>query len=451
MGTTRARLGWAAAIAFGVAVALFRPVSAQEQTAAAQPSATEDQAPEPLSDDELEELVAPIALYPDELVAVICSASLFPLQIVEAERFLEKRAKDKSLQPKESWDGSVISLLNYPEVVKMMSEDLDWTQALGDALANQQKDVLMAIQQLRDEAVAKDIIKSDDKIQVVSSGDNVVIQSTNPEKIYVPRYEPEMLYAANYPPQPISYYDDAYPSYYYPAAGFFAGAVTGAVWGAVVDWDDWGVWGGRWDGDVDIDCNHCLNNINGKVNWKDIDWKNVDRSKLNISRDQLAKIDRTKIRDGIEANSANSIRSKADNIRRERTTNVSDRATQARDIRKNALNNTQRKSGDLARSRTQRPSATQFDARQKAAGAGGQRKVANRPSGKQKAGARIDNRPRKPTAIGNPGRGKATRVNSNRGRQSLGGGYRGGGHAARGGGHRGGGAVRRGGGGGRRR
>ena len=89
----------------------------------------------------------------------------------------------------------MISLLNYPEVVKMMSDDLDWTQSLGDALTYQQKDVLIAIQQLRDEAVAKDIIKSDDKIQVVESGDNVIIQPTVAETIYVPQYEPQMLYA----------------------------------------------------------------------------------------------------------------------------------------------------------------------------------------------------------------------------------------------------------------
>ena len=122
--------------------------------------------PEPLSADEMEVLVARIALYPDELIAVITAASLYPLQIVEAARYLDQYAKDKSLKPKESWDGSVISLLNYPEVVKMMSDDLEWTQALGDAIAYQQKDVLVAIQQLRDEAVAKSVIKTDDKIQV---------------------------------------------------------------------------------------------------------------------------------------------------------------------------------------------------------------------------------------------------------------------------------------------
>ena len=48
----------------------------------------------------------------------------------------------------------------------MMSDDLEWTQALGDAIAWQQKDLLIAIQQLRDEAVAKGVIKTDDKVIV---------------------------------------------------------------------------------------------------------------------------------------------------------------------------------------------------------------------------------------------------------------------------------------------
>lgn len=122
------------------------PALAQEQTAA--PAAPAAQAPEPLSADELEVLVARIALYPDELVAVISAAALYPLQIVEAARYLDSYARDKTLKPKESWDGSVVSLLNYPEIVKMLSDDLEWTQAFGDALIYQQKDVLIAIQQV---------------------------------------------------------------------------------------------------------------------------------------------------------------------------------------------------------------------------------------------------------------------------------------------------------------
>ena len=270
-----------------------QPVFSQEQVTAADADAATS--PEPLSADEMEVLVARIALYPDELIAVITAAALYPLQIVEAARYLDQYAKDKSLKPKESWDGSVISLLNYPDVVKMMSDDLEWTQQLGDAIAYQQKDLLVAIQQLRDEAVAKGVIKTDEKIQVVEENDNVVIKSANPEVIYVPQYEPQMLYEPNYAWQPISYYPDPYPNYWYPTATFFAGAVTGAIWAAAVDWDDWGVWGGGWNGnDIDIDCNDCFNNrdFNGKIDFNDVDWKNVDRDKINIDRDQLNKFDR---------------------------------------------------------------------------------------------------------------------------------------------------------------
>ena len=39
-------------------------------------------------------LVGPIALYPDDLVAIILPASTNPLQIVQADRFLEKRKTD---------------------------------------------------------------------------------------------------------------------------------------------------------------------------------------------------------------------------------------------------------------------------------------------------------------------------------------------------------------------
>ena len=97
------------------------PVLAQDQTAPASaaatstsPPASEAQAPDPLSEDELEVLVARIALYPDELVALIAASSIYPLQIVEAARYLENVKKSPDLKPRESWDGSVISLLNYP-------------------------------------------------------------------------------------------------------------------------------------------------------------------------------------------------------------------------------------------------------------------------------------------------------------------------------------------------
>jgi hypothetical protein len=453
-------------------------VRAQEPaSAAASASANADPAETTvLSDDDLEVLVARIALYPDDLVAAISAASLFPLQIVEAQRYLEAKKKNSNLKPKSDWDGSVISLLNYPDVVKMMSEDLDWTQSLADALTNQQKDVLIAIQQLRDEAVAKNIIKTDDKVTVVNENDNIVIRPTNPEKIYIPQYAPEMLYEPNYAPAPISYYPDSYDNYYYPGAGFFAAAVTGVAWAAAVNWDNWGVWGGNWRGDVDVDCNNCFNNrnFNGKVKWNDIDWNNVDRSKLSIGRDQLANMDRSAIRNGLQADNRNQLRNRANDLRANRGSAARNVGGRAGDIRRNTAqglraNAANRPASGINRVNASRPEARANRSANRAGNAAA--RPANRAgnlagarSSQPRMGARADNRGRQMSALGNVQSGRREAIASRRGGQSMGGGFHGGGRSmsrpahrpqmSRGGGGRGGGGFRGGGGrggGGRRR
>ncbi|KWV47705.1 hypothetical protein AS026_13100 [Rhizobium altiplani] len=118
-------------------------VHAQDQAAASQISATaRSAASTELSDEDMQALVARIALYRDELVALVTSASLYPLQVVEASRFLDRVETNSSLKPKADWGGSVVSLLNYPAIVKIMSDDVDWTQPLGDVIAVQQKGLL---------------------------------------------------------------------------------------------------------------------------------------------------------------------------------------------------------------------------------------------------------------------------------------------------------------------
>lgn len=431
---SRKLLGGLSALAL-IALQPALPARAQVQApapAAAAPAqaSAEQPAAALLSDDELEVLVARIALYPDELVAAISAASLFPLQIVEAQRFLEAKKKNSDLKPKSDWDGSVVSLLNYPDVVKMMSEDLDWTQSLADALTNQQKDVLIAIQQLRDEAVEKNIIKTDDKVTVVTENDNIIIRPTDPEKIYIPQYPPEMLYEPGYASAPISYYPDYYDNYYYPGAAFFAGAVTGLAWAAVVNWDDWGVWGGRWDGDIDIDCNNCLNdrNFNGKMKWNDVDWSNVDRSKLNISKDQLAKIDRSAIKSGLQGDNRNQLRNRAKDIQASQLPGNRANSARAQDIRKNTaqgLKDRPQANRPTAGNRpaaANRPAASRPEARPQ--------KAANRPSkpaqnsvkrsSKPQMAARPDNRGRQSSALGNPQSGRREAVASKRGSQSMG-------------------------------
>jgi hypothetical protein len=188
-----------------------------------------------LSNEELDELVGPIALYPDDLVAIVLPASTYPLQIVQAARFLEERKTDPTLKPDEDWDDAVVALLNYPEVVELMNDDLDWTWSLGEAVLDQRAGVLDAVQRFRDRAYAAGNLRSDDK-QVVNREDGVIaIEPADPEVIYVPYYEPERVVV--YQPVPVYHYHPwTYPVYYYPypvgysfftfRTGFFFGVTT---------------------------------------------------------------------------------------------------------------------------------------------------------------------------------------------------------------------------------
>jgi hypothetical protein len=123
-------------------------------------------------------------------------------------------------------------LLNYPEVLQMMNEDLDWTYRLGDAMVQQQPDVIAAIEAFRDRAYAAGNLKSDEH-QTVTEEDGVVeIEPADEEVIYVPYYEPERVVV--YQPEPVYYYyPRPYPVYYYPypygysfASGYFWGVTT---------------------------------------------------------------------------------------------------------------------------------------------------------------------------------------------------------------------------------
>ena len=209
-------------LAIAAAVASLRPAAAQDVAGNAAP----------LSAERLDELVGPIALYPDDLVAIVLPASTFPLQVVQAARLLEDRKRDSSLQPDDDWDDSVVALLNYPEIVKLMNDDLDWTWALGEAVLSQRADVLDAIQGFRDRAYAAGNLRTDER-QVVTRDEGVVaIAPADPEVVYVPYYEPRQVVV--YQSAPVyHYYPWAYPAYYYPypygyhfSTGFFWGVTT---------------------------------------------------------------------------------------------------------------------------------------------------------------------------------------------------------------------------------
>jgi hypothetical protein len=213
-------------ILIGLFISLSGLLKAQAQAPAA------GGGPPKLTDKQLEDLVAPIALYPDDLLAIILPASTFPLDIVQADRFLEKLKKDPKLQPDPRWDQTVRYLLNYPDVVTKMSRDLNWTQDLGEAVVSQQSDVLKAIQTFRAKVNKAGNLKTDDKQIIVQEKETIKIVPADPELIYVPQYQPSTVVVYQSAP-PVAYYPTPYPVYYYPyapgavfATGFFFGAAT---------------------------------------------------------------------------------------------------------------------------------------------------------------------------------------------------------------------------------
>lgn len=171
--------------------------SALAETAPASPAT--DQADAESGD--LASLVAPIALYPDPVLALVLQASTQPLQVVQAERFLEKRKRDPKLAPDAAWDRSVLGLLNYPNLVKQMNEYIDWTETLGDAVVSQLDDVQGAIQDIRWGAYNTGILVSSKQQTVEAEGDIIRILPADPKTVSIPKYDPKALLAAIEPPE----------------------------------------------------------------------------------------------------------------------------------------------------------------------------------------------------------------------------------------------------------
>lgn len=219
--------------------------------------------------DGLEELVGRIALYPDDLLSIILPASTFPLQIVEAERWLKQNAGKADAEPKASWDDSVKALINYPEVVTMMSEDLEWTSAMGEAVASDQTGVMDAVQSFRRKAAGAGNLASDDRQVVVVEKEVVKIVQADPQVIYVPQYEPQIVVVQQPAPVYPTYYPTPYPVYYYPyppGHAFAAGVFWGATLAYAFDWH-----GGSIHNDIDIDIDRNINVTNVKNRATNID------------------------------------------------------------------------------------------------------------------------------------------------------------------------------------
>ncbi len=152
-----------------------------------------------LSNEELAQLLAPVALYPDPLLLQILIGSSYPFEAVEAERWLagnptlSGEALDNALEDK-YWDLSIMTLCHYPKILNMMVENLKWTARLGDAFVYQQQDIMDTIQDLRTIARNQGNLKTTNEQKIIIEEKSIQIVPVHSSYIYIPVYDPFEVY-----------------------------------------------------------------------------------------------------------------------------------------------------------------------------------------------------------------------------------------------------------------
>jgi hypothetical protein len=151
------------------------------------------------SDQELDNLLAPIALYPDPLLAVMLPASTYPAEIADADAWLKRGGTLSSIDG-QGWDESVKAIAYYPDILNMMAGNLDWTANLGDVFLNRPEDVTRSVQRLRWQARNTGNLESNDKQQVIIAGDYIKIIPAQAGYMYVPQYDASVVYETRWVP-----------------------------------------------------------------------------------------------------------------------------------------------------------------------------------------------------------------------------------------------------------
>ena len=212
----------------------------------------------PLTADQLDTLVAPIALYPDALVAQVLAAASYPDEVAFADDWLTQNqtltgsALTQQVD-QQSWDPSVKALTQFPSVLHDLAKNLSWTSSLGQAFTNQQSDVLAAVQVMRAKAQAAGALKSSPQIKVVQQGpQTIVIEPANSSVVYVPQYNPAVVYGtplfvpAYTPPVAVAA-GVSFGAGVAIGAAFGGGGFVGGGFGGGAAWG-FGAWGCNWGG-----------------------------------------------------------------------------------------------------------------------------------------------------------------------------------------------------------
>ena len=190
-----------------------------------------------VSEAELDQLLAPIALYPDTLVGQILMAATYPLEVVEADRWLQDADHaaltgdqlTEALDQK-NWDPSIKSLVPFPQILRMMDDNLDWMERLGQAFQADQAAVMDSVQRLRKQAEATGRLRSTPQTTIGTEGQAITIVPSSSTTVYLPVYNPTVAYG----PWP---YPDYPPDYFPNFVGGFVDIVV-PLWGwHHCDWD----------------------------------------------------------------------------------------------------------------------------------------------------------------------------------------------------------------------
>jgi len=232
------------------------------------------QQPELIPNEKLDSLVAPVALYPDPLLAQTLAASTYPLEVIQLQqwiasnRYLKGQALADAVEM-QPWDPSVQAMAAFPDVVKLLSDNIAWMTDLGNAFLAQQADVMDAVQRMRTRAQRNGNLNTTPEQTVQMQTENgeqaIVIEPANSEMVYVPSYDSTVVYGDSAYAYPTLYYAS---SVYYRTGGalaFGVGVALGAAWGG-----NWG-YGCKWsNGDININNNNKYvsnSNRNKNINY----------------------------------------------------------------------------------------------------------------------------------------------------------------------------------------
>jgi hypothetical protein len=318
---------YAILIAMGLlAVGCNRDDKQAKQSDQTEASADPAQQVQPKQLSSLESLVAPIALYPDPLLAELLVASTYPLEVVQAARWVDSKPDLNTLKDKD-WDASVMRLVDVPQILKQMSDHLDWTTQLGNTFLAKPDEVMNAIQGLRRRAKQNGFLKDtpEQKVstkmeevrQIPAAGaasaatvqpavykqEVVYIEPAKSDTLYVPQYQPQAAYSASLSAPPGGSGDTtAYAanpvaaSNYYPTSApttnssgtdwmtFGLGAVAGGLltWG-IMEWSHNNSWNSYYGGRYYPPVSHYYG---GAVCRYGNCWNggNVGRNNVNVNR-----------------------------------------------------------------------------------------------------------------------------------------------------------------------